>query len=135
MRFVYRCERPQASAPFSVYQGRWSAADRDFEREILPMARAEGMALAPWGALARRAMYVKALSLSEASLTPLLVKTDAQREAKEGRKSFRPTGDKHIAISKKLEAIAEKKNTIITSVALAYVMHTSTLRLPDRRGA
>lgn len=36
---------------FSVYQGQWSAADRDFERDILPMARDEGMALAPWGVL------------------------------------------------------------------------------------
>ena len=36
---------------FSVYQGRWSAADRDFERDIIPMCRDEGMALAPWGAL------------------------------------------------------------------------------------
>lgn len=36
---------------FSVYQGQWSAAERDFERDILPMARDEGMALAPWGVL------------------------------------------------------------------------------------
>jgi aryl-alcohol dehydrogenase-like predicted oxidoreductase len=27
---------------FSVYQGRWSAADRDFERDIIPMVRDEG---------------------------------------------------------------------------------------------
>jgi aryl-alcohol dehydrogenase-like predicted oxidoreductase len=37
--------------PFSVYQGRWSAASRDFERDIIPMCQANGMALAPWGAL------------------------------------------------------------------------------------
>jgi aryl-alcohol dehydrogenase-like predicted oxidoreductase len=36
---------------FSVYQGRWSAADRDVERDILPMCKVEGMALAPWGVL------------------------------------------------------------------------------------
>lgn len=28
---------------FSIYQGRWSAASREFEREIIPMARAEGV--------------------------------------------------------------------------------------------
>lgn len=36
---------------FSVYQGLYSAAKRDVEREILPMIRDEGMAFAPWGAL------------------------------------------------------------------------------------
>ncbi|KAF2493813.1 aryl-alcohol dehydrogenase-like protein [Lophium mytilinum] len=97
--------RDHGFRPFSVYQGRWSAADRDFERDILPMARAEGMALAPWGALGGGHF-----------------KTDAQREAAEGRK-FGKASDKHVAISKKLEAVAEKKGTLITSVALAYVMH------------
>ena len=32
---------------FVVYQGRWSAANRDFERDIIPMCAAEGMGLAP----------------------------------------------------------------------------------------
>lgn len=34
---------------FVVYQGKWSAAERDFERDIILMAEAEGMGLAPWG--------------------------------------------------------------------------------------
>ncbi len=38
--------------PFSVYQGLWNVFQRDFEREIIPMAHAEGMALAPWNVLA-----------------------------------------------------------------------------------
>ena len=38
--------------PFSIYQGHWNVMARDFEREIIPMARAEGMALAPWDVLA-----------------------------------------------------------------------------------
>lgn len=33
--------------------GHWSAAFRDFEREILPMIQAENMGIAPWGALGR----------------------------------------------------------------------------------
>ena len=28
--------------PFSIYQGDWSVLRRDLEREIVPMARAEG---------------------------------------------------------------------------------------------
>lgn len=37
--------------PFSVYQGQWSILERSFERDIIPMARDEGIALAPWGVL------------------------------------------------------------------------------------
>ena len=37
--------------PFSIYQGKWNVLHRDFEREILPMARQWGMALAPWDVL------------------------------------------------------------------------------------
>lgn len=43
--------RDHGLTPFCIYQGKWSAADRDFEREILPMVRHEGMALAPFGVL------------------------------------------------------------------------------------
>lgn len=46
----YACMSHQT--PFAVYQGAWSVLERDFEREIIPMARAEGMALAPWNVLA-----------------------------------------------------------------------------------
>lgn len=34
---------------FVVYQGLWNAAARDFERDIIPMCRDEGMGLVPWG--------------------------------------------------------------------------------------
>jgi aryl-alcohol dehydrogenase-like predicted oxidoreductase len=33
--------------PFSIYQGRWNVMTRAFERDIIPMARHFGMALAP----------------------------------------------------------------------------------------
>jgi len=89
---------------FSVYQGRWSAARRDFERDIIPMCRAEGMALAPWGSLGGGKF-----------------KTEAQRQSakKEGRGG--EATEAEIAVSKVLERIAEKKGTLVTSVALAYV--------------
>ena len=93
---------------FSIYQGRWSAASRDFEREIIPMCLSEGMALAPWGALGGGGF-----------------KTKEQRESNEGRKNFvrvAVTG-KEEQVSLVLEEIANKKGTLITSVALAYVMH------------
>lgn len=34
--------------PFVVYQGQWSLAKRSLEREVVPMARRLGLALAPW---------------------------------------------------------------------------------------
>ncbi|EIW56680.1 aryl-alcohol dehydrogenase [Trametes versicolor FP-101664 SS1] len=47
-----RYARMSNQTPFCVYQGAWNVLQRDFEREIIPMARAEGMALAPWNVLA-----------------------------------------------------------------------------------
>jgi len=98
---------------FSVYQGRWSAADRDFEREIIPMAREEGMALAPWGAL------------GGGSFT-----TEEKRKNEEKGRNFRPPTEQQIKISKVLEEVAKKHNTAITSVALAYVMHKAPYVFP-----
>lgn len=97
---------------FTVYQGHWSAASRDFERDILPMAQAEGMALAPWGALGRGNF-----------------KSDAERARGEGRKS-RGMSETDVRVSKKLEEIATAKGTLITSVALAYVMHKAPYVFP-----
>ncbi|QSZ37114.1 hypothetical protein DSL72_009207 [Monilinia vaccinii-corymbosi] len=44
-----RYARDHGLRPFVIYQGKWNAAMRDFERDIIPMCRAEGMALAPFG--------------------------------------------------------------------------------------
>ncbi|KIY67355.1 Aldo/keto reductase [Cylindrobasidium torrendii FP15055 ss-10] len=37
--------------PFVVYQGQWNIMARSFERDIIPMARSFGIALAPWGVI------------------------------------------------------------------------------------
>ena len=96
---------------FCVYQGRWSAASRDFEREIIPMAREEGMALAPWGSLGSGAF-----------------KTTEQRRLIPGRQ-IAPK-ETEIAISKTLEYIGNSKGVPLTSVALAYVMHKAPYVFP-----
>ncbi|KAK6852402.1 norsolorinic acid reductase [Apiospora arundinis] len=92
---------------FSVYQGQWSAANRDFEREIIPMCREEGMGLAPWGALGGGKF-----------------KTEEQREQRKKGADGRAAeaSEKDIKTSRALEAVAKRHNTIITSVAQAYVM-------------
>ncbi|KAF7300986.1 H-K-ATPase alpha [Mycena indigotica] len=46
-----RYAKDHGKSPFVIYQGRWNILERSFEREIIPMARAHGMALAPWDVL------------------------------------------------------------------------------------
>ncbi|KAI4960874.1 hypothetical protein J4E86_002500 [Alternaria arbusti] len=102
---------------FSIYQGRWSAADRSFEREIIPMALDEGMALAPWGVIGGGSF-----------------KTRAQRQNPEdgGRKMKIMVIGNEEKVSNVLENIANAKSPVppITSVALAYVMHKSPYVFP-----
>ena len=44
--------RDHGKSPFVIYQGAWNVMSRDFERDIIPMALHEGMALAPWNVFA-----------------------------------------------------------------------------------
>lgn len=75
------------------------------------MARDEGMALAPWGALGGGTF-----------------KTEQQRVSQEGRRV--PSSDAAVRVSRVLEEIARERNTVLTSVALAYVMHKSPYVFP-----
>lgn len=70
------------------------------------MARDEGMALCPWGALGGGHFT-----------------TEEKRKNNEQGRNFGPTSDNHVAVSKVLESLSKKKSTAITSVALAYVRH------------
>ncbi|KAL8849998.1 MAG: hypothetical protein Q9221_005015 [Calogaya cf. arnoldii] len=100
---------------FVVYEGRWSAADRDFERDILSMCAAEGMGIMPWGPLGGGNF-----------------KTEKQREAVgagQGR-NMAPLREKDIKVSAALEKLADAKNTALTSVALAYILHKAPYVYP-----
>ena len=68
------------------------------------MARDEGMALCPWGALGGGNFSTK-----------------AKQQSGEQDRNFGGPSEKHIKTAEKLEAVANAKNTQITSVALAYV--------------
>ena len=99
---------------FVVYQGQWSAANRDFERDIIPMCADEGMGLAPWGALGGGEF-----------------KTKKQREETKGEgRNMGPPPENHVKLTDALEKIADRKHTAITSVALAYVMHKTPYVFP-----
>lgn len=75
------------------------------------MCKDEGMALAPWGALGGGKF-----------------KTEEQRKSDVGRKVQASEVD--IQVSKVLEKIATRKNTVITSVALAYVVQKTPYVFP-----
>ncbi|KAE9363604.1 Aldo/keto reductase [Stipitochalara longipes BDJ] len=93
---------------FVVYQGLWNAAIRDFERDIIPMCRDEGMGLLPYGTLGQGRFQTEASFLEREKNNP-------------GRK-MKPANVVEKDVSKVLEKIAKAKNTELTSVALAYVM-------------
>ncbi|KAF6217634.1 hypothetical protein HO133_006736 [Letharia lupina] len=104
--------RQQGLTQFSVYQGLWNAAVRDFERDIIPMCESEGMALAPWGSLGRGAF-----------MSP-----EDYEKKDEGRKVGQSENGKKVSAA--LDKLAKEKGTLITSIALAYVRHKSPYVFP-----
>ncbi|EJF63453.1 arylalcohol dehydrogenase [Dichomitus squalens] len=99
--------RQTGKTPFAVYQGAWSVVYRDIERDIVPMVKAEGMALCPFGVLGAGK-----------------IRTDAEEESRRetGVKGWeRSEAEKTIA--KVLEGVAaEVGANTIQAVAIAYVM-------------
>ncbi|KAI1266245.1 aldo/keto reductase [Xylariaceae sp. FL1019] len=98
---------------FSVYQGMWSAALRDMERDIIPMCKTEGMALIPFGTMGSGRF-----------------KTAEERAADPGR--TREASEVERAVADVLDAIAQRKGEGMTamSVALAYVFHKAPYVFP-----
>ena len=98
---------------FSVYQGKWSAAERDFERDIIPMCLDEGMSMAPWGALGGGYFKPKDQVHQDGGRNlPHVKAKDAEQ------------------VAEVLDKIAKRKGTLITSVAMAYVMHKAPYVFP-----
>jgi aryl-alcohol dehydrogenase-like predicted oxidoreductase len=91
-----------------VYQGLWNASIRDFEREIIPMCRSEGMGICAWGTLGQGRFQTAAAF--------------AEREKSNPGRKGRELTDDEKAVSAVLEKVAERKNSAMTSVALAYCM-------------
>lgn len=104
--------RQQGLTQFSVYQGLWNAAVRDFERDIIPMCESEGMALAPWGALGQGAF----------------MNPEDYEKKEDGRKKGQSENVKNVSAA--LDKLAKEKGTLITSIALAYVRHKSPYVFP-----
>ncbi|KAH8114692.1 Aldo/keto reductase [Phellopilus nigrolimitatus] len=108
--------------PFVIYQGAWNVMARSFERDIIPMAREHGLALAPFNVLASGRL-----------------RTDAEEEkrAESGEKGrtilqaeWRRNEDEK-KMSAALEKVAKEIGTEhITAVAIAYVMQKTPYVFP-----
>ena len=107
--------RQKGLRQFVVYQGQWSAADRDFERDILDMCAHEGMGIAPWGALGSGNFKTKE-------------QLDKQKQG-EGRQLGGPS-PKQQKVAEALAKVADRHNTALTSVALRYVMYKAPYVFP-----
>lgn len=109
--------RQQGLTPFSVFQGQWSAADREIERDVLPMVNAEGMALAPFGVLGM------GYFLTSEQRAAAQTKTEEAGEAtlkKEGRNVAFVDTPRKAVVADTLDRIARARRTSLTSVALAW---------------
>ncbi|KAF8551286.1 Aldo/keto reductase [Imleria badia] len=114
--------RDHGRTPFVIYQGLWNVMDRSFERDIIPMCKAHGMAIAPWGVLAGGKL-----------------RTDEEEERRaqsgeKGRVAFDPEwkrNDNEKTMSAALEKIAKEVGAKhITAVAIAYVMQKAPYVFP-----
>ncbi|ESK92255.1 aryl-alcohol dehydrogenase [Moniliophthora roreri MCA 2997] len=114
--------KDHGKTPFVVYQGQWNIMQRSFERDIIPMARSLGLALAPWGVLAGGKL-----------------RTDAEEKKRlesgeEGRKrlgaDWKRT-EEEAKMSRALEKVAQEVGAkSISSVAIAYVMQKTPYVFP-----
>jgi len=114
--------RDHGKTPFVIYQGRWNVLTRDFERDIIPMARSEGLALAPWDVLAAGK-----------------IRTDADEEERrktgeKGRQLFSPDWERNENERKIVYALEKVASEIgaksIQAVAIAYVMQKAPYVFP-----
>ncbi|KAI0925122.1 hypothetical protein AcW2_005804 [Taiwanofungus camphoratus] len=114
--------RLTGKTPFVIYQGAWSILQRDMERDIIPMARAEGMALAPF--------YVLATGKIRSD-------EEEERRRQTGEKGRMTASDawertpEQRKVCQALGKVAQEVGTKdITAVAIAYVMQKTPYVFP-----
>lgn len=101
---------------FTVYQGMWNCGMRDFERDIIPMCRDEGMGLCPYGTIGQGRFQTEAAYKE-------------REQTKEGRNLI-PLSEHDKSVSRHLETIAKKKNTNLHAIALAYCLQKTPYVFP-----
>ncbi|KIW20854.1 hypothetical protein PV08_01432 [Exophiala spinifera] len=100
--------REHGMTPFVVYEGLWNVVARDIEREIVPMCKAEGMAITVWEALGGGKF-----------------KSKADKAQAGARRLYDLSGkgmEKFEVAAMALERVAARKGTTVSAVAMRYVM-------------
>ena len=120
-----RYARMSNRTPFSVYQGAWSVLERDFERDVIPMARAEGMALTCWNVLASGRIR------SDAQERERLESGERGRAPQTGSQRWEHT-DEEKRVARVLEEVAKAvgAKTIQDGMCLPLHNHPSTQASP-----
>lgn len=95
--------RRNGLTPFSMYQGRWNAAFRDMESEIIPMCEDQGMAIVSWASLGGGQ----------------LVAADQRKKMEEdpnSGKGYYGASEDDIKVCDVLERLAKKKDSTLQAV-------------------
>ncbi|KAH8831155.1 Aldo/keto reductase [Flagelloscypha sp. PMI_526] len=112
--------RDHGKTPFVIYQGHWNVLDRDIERDIISMAVAENMAIAPW-----------AVTMAGKLRSPAETK---RREAEGDNRTMFGDWKQTEDQIKMSEVLAEIGNEVgvdsIPAVAIAWVMHKAPFVFP-----
>jgi aryl-alcohol dehydrogenase-like predicted oxidoreductase len=98
----YIVARRNGMTPFSVYQGKWNAAFRDMEAELIPMCEDQRMAIVPWGALGQG----KFLSSEQRK----------QLETNPGARKAQTLSEDDVKVCEVLEQIANNKGTTMQAI-------------------
>jgi aryl-alcohol dehydrogenase-like predicted oxidoreductase len=113
--------RSHGKTPYTIYQGRWNVMLRDFERDIIPMARHFGMALAPWDVIGGGKFQSKK-------------QIEERKKAGEGLRSMMGSGEQtpqEEKVSAALEKVAgEHGIESLSTIALAYVLQKTPRVFP-----
>lgn len=109
--------RAHGLTPFSLYEGRWNAAYRDMEAEIIPMCEDQGMAIVPWA------------SLGGGQLISSKQREEAAKDA--GARPVAYSQSEHdIKVCDAIEKISDNRECSFQAVALAYLYAQSTYVFP-----
>ncbi|KAH8157426.1 hypothetical protein CIB48_g10820 [Xylaria polymorpha] len=103
--------RAHGKTPFSIYQGRWNVMRRDFQRDVIPMARHFGMALAPWDVLGQGKFQTTK-------------EVEERKQRGETLRNYRGSeqSEQELKVSAALAKVAEEHGIeSVTAVALAYI--------------
>lgn len=131
--------RLMGKTPFVIYQGAWSILQRDFERDIIPMARTEGT-VSPQGYADTLLTNYEGLALAPFNvLAGGRIRTDEEEERRRqtgelGRTISRPDWERTESekkLCKALEDVAQQVGAkSIQAVAIAYVMQKTPYVFP-----